>query len=71
MSLSDLTAPAVNQAVEEFDRIKRNAFLKKYRFGKAKSYFAHRFQRVAPNSDNALRLRNKLDITVTRKIARG
>jgi hypothetical protein len=40
MGLSDLTAPAVNQAIEEFDQLKRKAFLKKYKFGKAKSYFA-------------------------------
>jgi 5-methylcytosine-specific restriction protein A len=39
MGLSDLTAPAVNQAIEEFGQLKRKAFLKKYKFGKAKSYF--------------------------------
>src|SRR6202045_4926341 len=39
MGLSDLTAPAVNQAIEEFDQLRRKAFLKKYKFGKAKSYF--------------------------------
>lgn len=39
MGLSDLTAPAVNQAIKEFDHLERKAFLKKYNFGKAKSYF--------------------------------
>lgn len=39
MGLSDLTAPAVNQAIKEFNHLKRKAFLKKYKFGKAKSYF--------------------------------
>jgi hypothetical protein len=33
MGLSDLTAPAVNQAIEEFKQLKRKAFLKKYKFG--------------------------------------
>ena len=36
MGLSDLTAPAVNQAIEEFDQLKRKAFLKKYGLGKAR-----------------------------------
>jgi 5-methylcytosine-specific restriction enzyme A len=38
MSLADLTVTAVSQAIEEFDRIGRDAFLKKYRFGKARDY---------------------------------
>jgi hypothetical protein len=38
MSLVDLTASAVSQAIEEFDRIGRDAFLKKYGFGKARDY---------------------------------
>jgi hypothetical protein len=33
MSLSELTAPAVNQAIEEFKQLKRKAFLKKVRQG--------------------------------------
>jgi hypothetical protein len=31
--LSDITVIAVNQAIEEFDRIGREAFLKKFKFG--------------------------------------
>ena len=39
MSLNDLTAASINQALQEFDEIGRDAFLKKYGFGKARSYF--------------------------------
>src|SRR5256885_7973106 len=43
MPLSDLTDPAaVNAAMDEFDRIGRNAFLEKYGFGPFRSYFARR-----------------------------
>jgi hypothetical protein len=39
-NLSDLTSSrAVLDAVAEFDRIGREAFLKKYRYGKAHRYF--------------------------------
>jgi len=38
MALSDLTTEAVNKAIEEFDQLKREAFLKKYRFGPARNY---------------------------------
>jgi 5-methylcytosine-specific restriction protein A len=38
MALSDITAPAVNQAIKEFDRIGRKAFLKKFNFGPAREY---------------------------------
>ena len=38
MGLSDLTIPAVSQAIEEFDQLKRKAFLKKYGFGQARGY---------------------------------
>jgi 5-methylcytosine-specific restriction enzyme A len=38
MALSDLTASAVNQAIEEFKQLKRKAFLKKYGFGQARGY---------------------------------
>jgi 5-methylcytosine-specific restriction protein A len=38
MGLPDLTASAVNQAIQEFDLIKRKAFLKKYKFGRAREY---------------------------------
>jgi hypothetical protein len=56
MGLSDLTAPAVNQAIEEFDQLKRKAFLKKYKFGKAKSYFARQAARChAPFQASRLR----------------
>jgi hypothetical protein len=38
MGLSDLTAPAVKQAIQEFDQLKRKAFLKDYGFGQARDY---------------------------------
>ena len=38
MSLADLTARAVRRAIAEFDRIGRDAFLRKYRFGTARGY---------------------------------
>jgi 5-methylcytosine-specific restriction protein A len=38
MSLLDLTASAVQKAIEEFDRLGREPFLKKYGFGKARGY---------------------------------
>jgi 5-methylcytosine-specific restriction enzyme A len=38
MGLADLTTSAVSHAIEEFDRIGRDAFLKKYGFGKARDY---------------------------------
>ena len=40
MSLSDLTDPAaVDQAINEFDRIGRDNFLRKYGFGPSRAYF--------------------------------
>lgn len=40
MSLSELTSSqAVRQAIKEFDRIGRPAFLQKYGFGQAREYF--------------------------------
>jgi hypothetical protein len=40
MALSDLTSrEAVRRAIEEFDRLGRDAFLEKYGFGKARAYF--------------------------------
>jgi hypothetical protein len=39
MALNDLTAPAVLQAIAEFDRIGRNAFLQKYAIGKARGFW--------------------------------
>jgi hypothetical protein len=33
MALSDLTALAVTNAIEEFNELGRDAFLKKYQFG--------------------------------------
>ena len=43
MSLSDLTSrDAVNRALDEFDRLGRDAFLSKYGFGKAREYFVRR-----------------------------
>jgi hypothetical protein len=38
MGLSDLTAPAVNQAIRELDQLKRKAFLENYGFGQARDY---------------------------------
>jgi 5-methylcytosine-specific restriction enzyme A len=39
MGLSDLTAAAVNEALDEFDRIGRDAFLKQYGVGAARGYY--------------------------------
>lgn len=39
MSLADLTAVAVRQAIAEFDRLGRDAFLDTYGFGRARDYF--------------------------------
>lgn len=39
MPLSDITRPAVNAALDEFDRLGRESFLEKYGFAKARSYF--------------------------------
>jgi 5-methylcytosine-specific restriction enzyme A len=38
MALSDLTASAVVKAIEEFDQLGRDSFLKKYGFGRARGY---------------------------------
>ena len=38
MALSDLTTSAVIQAIQEFDQLGRANFLKKYGFGKARSF---------------------------------
>jgi hypothetical protein len=38
MALSDLTASAVAEAIEEFDRLGRDSFLKKYGFERARKY---------------------------------
>lgn len=39
MGLADLTAEAVNAAIDEYDRLGGEAFLAKYGFGPAKDYF--------------------------------
>jgi len=39
MGLSDITRPAVLDAMAEFDRLGREVFLDTYRFGRALSYF--------------------------------
>ena len=39
MALSDLTADAVLKAIAEFDQLEREAFLERYGFGPARSYF--------------------------------
>jgi 5-methylcytosine-specific restriction protein A len=42
MALSDITFAAVIQAMDEFDRLGRAAFLKKYGFKKARTYVIHK-----------------------------
>src|SRR5690349_13507559 len=43
MSLSDLTSSrAVDQALDEFDQLGRDAFLAKYGFGQPREYFVRR-----------------------------
>lgn len=42
MALSDLTTSSVNSALDEFDQLGRDAFLHKYGFGPARSYFVIR-----------------------------
>ena len=43
MPLSDLTDPAaVNAAMDEFDRLGREGFLRKYGFGPSRAYFVRR-----------------------------
>jgi hypothetical protein len=43
MPLSDLTGPAaVNAALDEFDRVGRDGFLRKYGFGPSRRYFVRR-----------------------------
>ena len=39
MSLRNITRQSVLEAIEEFDQVGRNYFLKKYHFGHAKSYW--------------------------------
>jgi len=39
MSLADMTAEGVRRALTEFDQLGRNAFLAKYKLGKAREYF--------------------------------
>jgi 5-methylcytosine-specific restriction enzyme A len=42
MGLRDLTKASVEEAVREFDALGQSAFLGKYGFGEAKSYFLER-----------------------------
>jgi 5-methylcytosine-specific restriction protein A len=42
MGLSDVTRGAVERALSEFDELGRKAFLERYQFGKARSYFIER-----------------------------
>ena len=43
MVLAELTDPtAVNKAMDEFDQIGRDAFLRKYGFGRSRNYFVER-----------------------------
>jgi hypothetical protein len=47
MPLSDLTSSqVVKQALDEFDRIGRDAFLSKYGFGQAREYYLRRDNRL-------------------------
>lgn len=47
MSIADLTsARAVNAALDEYDRLGRDAFLSRYGFGKAREYFVRRTGRL-------------------------
>lgn len=47
MPLADLTLPsAVNRALDEFDLLGREAFLRKYGFGPAREYFVRRGNRL-------------------------
>lgn len=39
MALSDITARGVALAIDEFDRLQRDEFLKRYGFGRARQYF--------------------------------
>ncbi|MGC5036319.1 hypothetical protein ACPXCS_01945 [Streptomyces sp. DT190] len=39
MALTDITASNVAQAIEEFDRLGRDAFLEQHAFGRARRYF--------------------------------
>lgn len=39
MALSDIDRSAVLRAIEEFDRLGRDAFLQQHRFGRSQSYF--------------------------------
>jgi len=46
IGLSDLTQNSVFQALAEFDELGRDAFLNRYKFGKARGYFVvHNGQR--------------------------
>jgi 5-methylcytosine-specific restriction enzyme A len=51
MGLSELTASAINEALDEFDRIGRDAFLKRYGMGAARGYYllrkGHRYDSKA------------------------
>lgn len=50
MALSDLTdAAAVSRALDEHDRLGRDAFLSRYRFGRARTYFVLRNGRTYPS----------------------
>jgi len=47
MTLAEMTdVAAIHAAMDEFDRIGRDAFLTKYRFGQAKRYFAVRAEKL-------------------------
>ncbi|MXX88668.1 MAG: hypothetical protein F4Y68_05380 [Boseongicola sp. SB0665_bin_10] len=45
MALRDVTAEGVERSIAEFDRLKRDAFLDKYGFGRARGYFLVRGER--------------------------
>jgi 5-methylcytosine-specific restriction protein A len=39
MALADITRRAIVQAIKEFERLGRQAFLERYGFGEARDYF--------------------------------
>lgn len=41
MALNELTRQEILRAIEEYDQLGRDAFLKKYGFGPARSYLLH------------------------------
>jgi hypothetical protein len=70
MALSDLTDPAaINDAVDEFDRIGRDSFLRKYGFGPSRAYFV---RREGKRYDSKAIVGARMDINIAKgPVARG